>query len=187
MPCSRESLTAPVSYTHLDVYKRQDGEGLKKEIKRERPADNTVKDKPADIDVNIPQYIAIEKAGENRYYRYTPIHSATYTLESYHCSGDPKVTVYDTEGNTITQNDDGGQGYNFSTSVTLYAGIDYIIAVQENSGKGCCQFILKQDVTDNTEIMYAKVISEDIPEYVDLNARYQMRYYEITAIVSRCV
>ena len=176
-----EKMKTDISGTTLYCY---DGEGLKKEIKRERPADNTVKDKPADIDVNIPQYIAIEKAGENRYYRYTPIHSATYTLESYHCSGDPKVTVYDTEGNTITQNDDGGQGYNFSTSVTLYAGIDYIIAVQENSGKGCCQFILKQDVTDNTEIMYAKVISEDIPEYVDLNARYQMRYYEITASVS---
>lgn len=175
----KERTETDISGTTIYLY---DGsEALKKEIKLNTPTDNTTKEKAADIDVNLSQYINIETSGQVRYYKYTPINTTQYTLKSFHNSGDPQVMLYNSEGSLISQGDDEGGNYNFKLAATLNAGITYVIAVKENSGVGSFEFMLEQSQSENTAMMYAKTIMEDIPEYVNLNQRYQIRYYGITA------
>ena len=175
----KEQMKTDGSGTSVYLYNKA-GE-LEKEVKYERKTDNTSMDKSAELNEGVPEYVNIENSEQIRYFRYTPVNTASYTLESYNNSGDPKVMLYDIEGNLISQNDDGGAGNNFKLTSMLNGGTAYIIGVREYSGKGCYNFKIKQGEQTNTSKSSAKTIQEEIPEYVNIDSRNQARYYTFTA------
>ena len=166
------------------VYLYDEAGELKKEVKYDRKTDNTAMDNAAELDEGIPQFVNIANSEQVRYFRYTPVNNGEYTIESYNNSGDPKVMLYDKEGNLISQNDNGGEGNNFRLTSTLNGGRAYIIGVKEYSGKGCFNFKVRQGEQTNTSKSSTKVISEEIPENIKLDSRYQTRYYAFTAKTS---
>ena len=175
----KEQMKTDESGTSIYLYNKA-GE-LEKEVKYERNTDNTSMDKSVELNEGIPEYVNVENSEQIRYFCYTPVNTASYTLESYNNSGDPKVMLYDIEGNLISQNDDGGVGNNFRLTSTLNGGTAYIIGVREYSGKGCYNFKIKQGEQTNTSKSNAKTIQEEIPEYVNIDSRNQARYYTFTA------
>ncbi len=72
-------------------------------------------------------------SGAGRYYRFSPTYSDTYTLYSTGNS-DVKVTLYDSNYNQITWDDDGGENYNFRLSYSFSAYTTYYIVVEAYGG-----------------------------------------------------
>lgn len=154
---------------------------LEKEVKYDRKTDNTAMDKAAGIQADIPEHVSIENNGEIRYYTYTPLTTNTYQISSYNNSGNPKVIIYDSQGALLESSGSKENDYNFSVSMELVQGKTYTIAVGENAGKGCFDFVLRQGESYNDNRAAARMIAEELPVEVKLNALYQMRYYTFTA------
>ncbi len=162
-----------------------DGAGeLEKEIKFDRKTDNTTKEKAATIAADIPEYVNIEKNGEVRYYTYTPVVTYSDTIQIYNNSGCPKMSLYEDETLVYEKSGNIQDGYSLSLSYTFIQGKKYVIAVKDQTGKGCFNFVIKQSKRTNTSRSSAKIIEEDVPEYVDIEQRGQTRYYGMTAKVS---
>ncbi|MBQ9618462.1 MAG: hypothetical protein IJR48_08870, partial [Oscillibacter sp.] len=72
----------------------------------------------------------ITAGGQIVYIRFTPTAAGTYTFESTNTSGDTYGYLYDANKNTITTNDDGGNGYNFKISRELTPNTTYYWGVR---------------------------------------------------------
>ena len=85
--------------------------------------------------------------GDNHYfwYSFTPSADGTYYFYS-DCESDPYATLYSQPLNTLRENDDGGDDYNFLIEAYLEAGQTYLLKVRGRSDEGNLLFVA---VTDN--------------------------------------
>ena len=178
----KERTKTDSSGTTVYLYDK-DGE-LEKEVKYDRRTDNTAKDKAASILADIPEHVSIEKSGEMRYYTYIPVATCSYTIQIYNNSNELQMYLYEDETQVYEKNVDIQDGGSLSISYTLLQGKKYVIALKGRTGKGDLNFVLKQSKRTNTSAASAKVIAEDVPEYVEIEQTGQTRYYGMTAKVS---
>lgn len=163
-----------------------DGAGqLVKEVRKLAASDNTSFEKADNITIDSPTVVDMSTYGQTRYYSFTPAASSGYTITSSNASGDPKIEVFDAEGNSLWTDDNSGDGYNFKIYTGFQSGMEYVIAVSDNSGKGVCTLEITQVLSDgNTSESNCKMIVENTSMKVDLNEQYQMRYYSFIPSVT---
>ncbi len=178
----KERTKTDSSGTTVYLYDR-DGE-LEKEVKYDRKTDNTTMEKVAVIVPDIPEYVSTEKGGEVRYYTYIPVVTCSYTIQIYNNSNEVKMSLYENETLVFEKNAGIQEGEGLSISYTLIQGKKYVITLKDQIGRGNFNFVMKQSKRTNTSISSAKVITEDIPECVEIEQRGQTRYYAFTAKTS---
>ena len=71
----------------------------------------------------------ISTSGGKNYYKFTPSFTSTYVLYS-NSSLDLFVTIYDSNGNQLTTNDDSGSSLDFSVVRSLLSGVTYYFEVK---------------------------------------------------------
>ncbi|MBQ4283290.1 MAG: InlB B-repeat-containing protein [Lachnospira sp.] len=72
---------------------------------------------------------AISTGGEMDYYEFTPTQSGKYAIYSTDTT-DTQVYLYDVNGNELANDDDSGDGFNFSLTYDLTAGTKYIYGLK---------------------------------------------------------
>lgn len=82
------------------------------------------------------RYFDLPKDGEKQYsYTATSAEYVTFTTEYWQLKGDTYLYLYDSRGNFLTSNDDGGEGLYSKISYYLKAGNTYIIKVKGFGGQ----------------------------------------------------
>ncbi len=86
----------------------------------------------------------ITYAGEYYYFTFTPSISGTYFFESTAGTGvDTYGCIYDSSGNQLAYNDDGGEDRNFEVSYSMTAGTKYYLAARYYSSSTTGSFGVK--------------------------------------------
>jgi len=104
---------------------------------------------PSDTEGNIERSRAISirlgestpvffRASESRWYRYEITRAGTQFVVQTRGNIDTTLSLYDAQGNLITEDDDSGDDYNAMISQRLNPGIVYIKVGQYNAGIGRC-------------------------------------------------
>lgn len=154
---------------------------LLKEV-RNTISNNTTMENAVSISVDSPVNVDISETNQMRYYKFIPGTTSTYYIESKYNSNDPDVYLYSVDGQLISQYDDyDSENFNFGLSMTLTAGMTYIIGVKEKTGLGNCTFVVTQVSDDNIEIDEAKMIDTEYLINVIFDDIYQMRYFSFVA------
>ncbi len=110
-----------------------------------------------DLSLNTPTAVTV--SGSPQVFRVIPATDSWYQISSQLQSGDPNVTLYDSNWNKISSNDDSNQTMNFTLKAKLLAGDTYYYSCGSYKNKDS-----KYTVT-LTEARYAKTVAMVTPPY----------------------
>ena len=103
-----------------------------------------------ELEAGVSQENKFDSSSQVIYFKFTATESGSYTIQSYslddsgHYKPDTNCTMYDSDKDSITSNDDGGEGYQFLITRTLEAGETYYFVVEcWTSGGGNFSIIIE--------------------------------------------
>ena len=124
--------------------------------------------------------LSIVNPNEKRYFKFTPLNTGFYTLQSSNSTGDPKVWLYNSSHVELASDDDSGenQDYNFALTYHFIKNVTYYIAAGHYGTETGSYTLLISSKTTAAKLS-ASTATIGAGYSVTINASYAVKYYKI--------
>ena len=119
--------------------------------------------------------VNIGSANERKYYKFTPVATGQYIIQSSNNTSNPKVWMYNSDYSNIGSNDDSGSNLNFRMTITLSAGKTYYI-LAGHAGTQTGTFKLTVLRSASLENRFYKLQNKASSKYLDVHGPGEQKY-----------